>query len=104
MYAMADRVFTTDYGTPMHPDTVLDEVQKNAERRGLEHITLHSLRHTFASLCIEDGVSVTDISAFLGHSSPAVTTGIYLHELEEREKAKTVSTNVMDYIKKIKAI
>lgn len=100
MYKMADRIFTTDFGTQMHPDTPLDEIQKNAKKRGLEHITLHALRHTAASIFIEDGVSVTDISAFLGHSSPAVTTSIYLHELEEREKAKTVSTNVMEYIRK----
>ena len=103
-YAMADRVFTTEYGTPMHPDTVLDEIQKNAKKRGLQSITLHGLRHTFASLCIADGVDVANIAAFLGHSSPSVTTAIYVHELEEREAAKTVPTNVMDYVRNAEAM
>lgn len=100
MYAMANRVFTTDYGTPMHPDTVLDEIQKNAKRKGLQPITLHSLRHTFASLCIADGVDVAGIAAYLGHSSPSVTTSVYVHELEERNAAKAVPTDVMEYIRK----
>lgn len=44
-----------------------------------KNITLHSFRHTFASLLIEDGFSILDVSNLLGHSDTTITTKIYTH-------------------------
>jgi integrase len=46
---------------------------------GLRRVTIHSLRHTFASALIEQGHPVTEVAHRLGHSSPTITLSIYSH-------------------------
>jgi len=38
------------------------------------HVTLHSLRHSFASMCVQSGRTLYEVQYLLGHSSPDVTT------------------------------
>ena len=45
---------------------------------GLEDVRIHDLRHTFASVAVNGGMSLPMIGAFLGHSQPA-TTARYAH-------------------------
>jgi len=42
-------------------------------------VTIHLLRHTFASALIIDGQKITGIADLLGHSSPAITPKVYAH-------------------------
>jgi integrase len=42
-------------------------------------LKFHSLRHTYASLCVAAGIPAFDISRFMGHSKPATTLAIYAH-------------------------
>lgn len=51
--------------------------------------SLHTLRHTFASLMIRKGVDIKLISEMLGHASVSFTYNTYVHLIEE-EKAKTI--------------
>ena len=46
---------------------------------GMSGVTLHSLRHTHASMLIAGGVDVISVSRRLGHSSPKVTLEVYGH-------------------------
>ena len=46
---------------------------------GLPKIRFHDLRHTYASLLIEQGENIKYIQSQLGHSSPSVTLNIYAH-------------------------
>ncbi len=48
----------------------------------LPTITFHDLRHTYASLMIEQGENVKYIQTQLGHSSPTVTLNVYTHLLK----------------------
>jgi len=50
-----------------------------------KHVTPHTFRHTFASLLLEEGVSIKYIQEFLGHSS-IKTTQMYLHTSNERKR------------------
>lgn len=47
---------------------------------------LHDLRHTFATRCIESGISLFTLSKWLGHTSIATTATIYAHLLTEFER------------------
>jgi integrase len=42
-------------------------------------VTLHSLRHTHASMLIASGVDILTVSRRLGHSSPTITLSVYAH-------------------------
>ena len=49
------------------------------ERAGLRKIRFHDLRHTFGSLLIQDGASLTYVKEQMGHSSIQVTVDVYGH-------------------------
>lgn len=53
---------------------------------GLPSIKYHSLRHTFATRCIEAGVDVKSLSEMLGHADASVTLNIYVHSSMERKR------------------
>jgi integrase len=46
---------------------------------GIPKIRFHDLRHTFASLLIEQGENIKYIQSQLGHSSPTMTLDVYAH-------------------------
>jgi integrase len=71
-------VFARFDGEPRHPDSFSKEWSEVARRLGLKH-SFHSLRHSHASQLIASGLDVLTISRRLGHSSPAITLGVYGH-------------------------
>ncbi len=98
----SDRLFTSWNGKPIHPDTVSDWFSKFIKRSGLPYVTLHSLRHTNATLMIAEGTDVCTVSRRLGHANTATTLNIYAHALKskDREAANTLD-NVLEYHEKI---
>ena len=82
-----DRVFTTDFGEPIHPDNVTCWFHQFIRRNGLPDISIHSLRHTNATLLINSGIPITTISARLGHANPSTTTKIYTHAIKSADAA-----------------
>jgi len=48
----------------------------------------HQLRHYFASVLLNAGVSLKLVSQFLGHASPSVTANIYWHLLDEKQRVE----------------
>lgn len=54
-------------------------------RNGLPKISVHSLRHMFATILIEQGVPLVKISALLGHSSVNTTFEYYCDVMDENE-------------------
>lgn len=95
------RIFTTEYGADMYPNTptkILDQVIK---KHNLERITFHGLRHTNVTLMISNGIHTQIISRKVGHSSVQTTDRIYSHFFEDEfkdvanvmEEFLTVKTN-----------
>lgn len=57
-------------------------------------MTLHTLRHTFASNLIASGCDVVTVQRALGHSQPSITLNVYSHlwpSAEDRTRAATAS-------------
>ena len=52
----------------------------------MPHITVHGLRHMFATILLEQGVSIAKISGMLGHSSVHTTFEFYLDVMDADEK------------------
>ena len=54
-------------GEMYHPDSVVNIHKKILKDAGLEHLRFHDLRHTFATLALQNGVDVKTVSSMLGH-------------------------------------
>ena len=63
----------------MCPDSMLKMLHRVLKRAGLEEIPFHSLRHTFATLALQNGVDVKTLSGLLGHYSAGFTLDTYGH-------------------------
>ena len=74
-----NKVFTNDFGNPIDPDKLTTEFKSLVENTTLTKITLHGLRHTFASLSIMAKVDAKIMSESLGHSSVSFTLDTYGH-------------------------
>ena len=81
------RLFTALDGTPLQPNLPGKRLHKILERAGLPQVTLHSLRHTNASLLITGGVDVRTVAARLGHSQTSTTLNIYAETIKNAEAA-----------------
>lgn len=71
----------------MHPDRVTHWFGKFIKRTDLPPIHVHSLRHTYATLCIANGVPITAVAAQLGHANVAITAKIYAHAIKAAQIA-----------------
>lgn len=99
LFKDGNRVFLGDLGAPIHPDTPRKNLQKIGSNAGLPKITAHQLRHTLVSLAIANGDPITQIAAFVGHSSPRVTTAIYAHAISKAGQARSLNTNINNILK-----
>ena len=72
-------------GAPPKPDQLTRDLLTVVRRQGLPKISLHGLRHSFASVANSQGVPMFDISRTLGHSSMTVTSNIYTHLFDDTE-------------------
>lgn len=81
----AEFVLLRTDGTPPSPDLLTRQMARLTEKHRLPKITLHGLRHSFASIANSQHIPMHDISHILGHSSIAVTSNIYTHLFDETE-------------------
>ena len=81
-----DRLFTQWDGRPIHPDTISGWFPKFLERCDLPKVTLHSLRHSNATIMIAEGVDIRTVSNRLGHAHTSTTLNIYTHALKTRDQ------------------
>ena len=68
-------------------------LRKLLKKYNMDAVSLHSLRHTNATIMIEAGVDLKTTSARLGHSQTSTTMNIYVHEIKsaQEQAAETIS-------------
>jgi integrase len=72
-------VFAVADGRHLSPNAITKAWPVAMAEIGMPKVTLHSLRHTHASMLINAGVDILTISRRLGHSSPTITLNVYGH-------------------------
>ena len=78
-HGLTEYVFSSPSGGPISPDSVLNMLHRVLKRAGMEQIRYHDLRHTFATLAIQNGVDIKMVSQMLGHYSAGFTLDTYAH-------------------------
>lgn len=78
--------FQEKTGLPHLPNSFNKYLYNICPKLSISSISVHGLRHTFATVLIEQGVPIIKISALLGHSNPHTTFEIYCDVMEEKER------------------
>jgi integrase len=83
-----DLVFVTTKNTPISPRDTTVVMRNISNRIALKHpdfkpLTPHTLRHTFATRCIECGMNPKTLQIILGHSTINITMNLYCHVTED---------------------
>ena len=80
---------TVRNGTPVKNSTYDTGLFKCCDRAGIPRFSMHVLRHTFATRCIEGGMKPKTLQRILGHSNISITMNLYVH-ITEDEKQKEI--------------
>jgi len=74
-------------GRPLHPDTITKRFNRLVDRAGVRRIRLHDVRHTYATLALDNDQNVKLLSERIGHADTSITLKIYTHKSPGRDRA-----------------
>ena len=89
----SDLVFSLPDGSPISPDSVSSAFRRIARKVGYNG-NFHSLRHTHATLMLEQGVHPKIVSERMGHSTVAFTLDVYAHKVKGLDEAAALSFDI----------
>ncbi|MCD7838505.1 MAG: tyrosine-type recombinase/integrase [Clostridiales bacterium] len=72
----------------MEPRVCLAHYKRLLRRAGINDHTFHTLRHTFATRCVESGVDMKSLSEIMGHSDVKITMQRYVHPSIDAKKSQ----------------
>lgn len=97
----SNKIFTTLDGRPLHPDSITGWFHRFIKRNNFPPVSIHSLRHTNATLLIAGGTDIKTVANRLGHSTPSVTGNIYAHAIKSAdETAAEKLNNILNPVKR----
>lgn len=85
-YQEHDLIFCNPLGQVIEPRTFEDVFKRLTARAKIEDATFHSLRHTFATRALENGMDIHALSTLLGHAQPSTTLNLYCHCLPDHKR------------------
>jgi integrase len=85
-YHPAGKLFCHSDGKPLHPDTITRRFNRMVDQAGVPRIRLHDVRHSYVTLCLDHGVDLKIISDRVGHAGSDVTTRVYGHRSQGRDR------------------
>ena len=77
-------------GEPRNPASLYGKFQKILKRAQCKKVRFHDLRHTFATMALENGIDIKTLSAMIGHISTETTLNIYSHITDTMQKQAAV--------------
>ena len=88
-------IYTDALGNRIKPDYLSSEFPKFCDEHELRRVRFHDLRHSCASLLLANGVHMSDIQEWLGHSTYHTTAEMYAHK---EVNSKRSTANAMEAI------
>ncbi len=80
-----DLIFPNSVGNPLEPSNLRVDFNRQLKDAGLPKIRFHDLRHTAASLMLNNSVPPIVVSRILGHAKPSITLDLYGHLYHEMQ-------------------
>lgn len=92
-------------GSPLRPQAVNERLRRYVSCIGIDHITYHQLRHTYASIVASEGTDLVTLSRLMGHSNKSTTLNIYTHLFkDENDIGKAVANNFDNMVESLKKV
>lgn len=88
-YEQNDFIFKWPNGKPFSPDYVSSHFSLLLKNNHLPHIRFHELRHSCASLLLNNGFTLKDVQEYMGHADIQMTANIYGHLDTQRKQLLT---------------
>lgn len=79
-------VFTNDFGQPLNRRTVYKHLKRILMNCGMGNYTFHSLRHSFATISLENGDDIKTVQTNLGHYAASFTLKTYAHVSDQMQR------------------
>ena len=90
-----DYIITQFNGNPVYISTVRKWLKKAFTAFNIPYVTIHGLRHTYASLLISNGIDARTTASQLGHNTPSLVMNVYANP---QNIAKRQSANLLEKI------
>ncbi len=81
-----ETVFLCRNGTPVKNSAYDTALSQFCDQAGIPRISMHILRHTFATRCIEAGMKPKTLQTIMGHSNIGITMNLYVHMTDDEKK------------------
>lgn len=95
-------VFTNEIGGHLSDITVRNHLNRLLVANGINNIRFHDLRHSFATISLENGEDIKTVSENLGHATVAFTMDIYAHVTEAMKKRS--GDRMQEYINSLQGV
>ena len=95
-YESVDFLIQDGFGNALGAQALSSRLTRLEQKNGLPNVTLHGLRHTYASLLHSQGVDMANISANLGHGNLTTTMNIYTHIFQSATNASRGIANTIN--------
>lgn len=79
-------IFTNDFGQPLNRRTVYKHLKRILLDCGMGNYTFHSLRHSFATISLENGDDIKTVQTNLGHYAASFTLKTYVHVSDQMQR------------------
>lgn len=86
LYHNEGYIITQFDGSPVHASTIRKWIKKAFAFCDVPYVTVHGLRHTYASLLIANGTDPRTAAEQLGHSTPSLTMNVYANPQNEAKR------------------
>lgn len=87
-------LFSDEFGNPLKGKNISARWNRILKSCNIPHKKFHSIRHTFASMLLKNGVDIETVSELMGHSSISITQ-IYLHSSDNQKQS---AINKINYL------
>ena len=86
-------LFISQKNNRLSTDQIRRNLYKIVQEAGLKHITPHALRHSFATMMLEGGATLEEVSKLLRHSNITTTHSFYIHQTQRDTSENNIIFN-----------
>ncbi len=90
---VTDTIFKAARGGILKDSIVNEDIKRICKAAGIEYFSVHAMRDTFATRCVESGMQPKTLQEIMGHSDISMTMNLYAHVMPETKVEQMEAVN-----------